>query len=839
MTDFKREISGFFISVEKFASHVAALASPDCATRHLRLFHNESHHTAAVVNALSRNTSVTSLDIFELDPAAASSLATVLSSSPRLAALAVHHPQGHEAVGNLCCGIAVSRTLTSLHLSLLDAPGVAALAAALLAWSPHLGAASPSSADPAAAASDCMPRLQHLRLEKCSFTPDAAEALAEALSRQAGALSHLEVVDSDLGDAAAEALLAAPGWRKLSGASSVLSSLALPSCHIGLRGATQLGHLLASSCNLHSLNLANNKALGCAGARALAEGLAANRGLLRLDLSSCGIGAVGVAALAAALRPGEGRQLADRSGPPPLQQLTLGFNAAGAAGLAALLGAMSAPRTCMLRNLHLDHNRVHGAELAEALRGLATDAEPPSPPPLPRVTAPLEQLSLAGNALCDDGVKVLAVCLAEAFCLEQLDLRENGISDAGVAALLPLISSRGVGERLGDTVQCAASGVRTKAVRSPSEPITSPAGLQGLLLDGNRLHNGGAQTLLEAVTAAPQLWRFSAEANKLTDPALRLSLTQLSQQRAARHSQLVVMGRYYSSSSSSSEDGAGGGSGSGGGDAAAADRGSGGGAGVDGSHRSHDSTSPMDVDVTAAAAGPVIGIAGCTTHHKHRLEDQDAAAEGDLAGSDGDRRPLRNVAARGADGTALPAGGCDGGGGAGGGAALPVPASPDFRSQAGRQPASGVWCSLPYADGGASVAAGRDCWTNSIAVPLSNRDQSSSASSSMESGCCGDMIMLGTDGAASAASARATPLATDGGVPLCTSPPPAMCFITAISVVCGTASAGVPKRVSAAGESDYPAPRAACKLPQQVLPACRRPRYKPLTPEQQRLFEDF
>ncbi|GIL47268.1 hypothetical protein Vafri_4127 [Volvox africanus] len=835
MTDSKREISGFFVSVEKFASHVAALASPECATRHLRLFHNESHHTAAVVDALSRNASVTSLDIFELDPVAASSLATVLSASPRLAALAVHHPHGHEAVENLCCGIAVSRTLTSLHLSLLDARGVAALAAALLSWSPHSGAASPSSADAAVtAASDCTPRLQHLRLEKCSFTPDAAEALAEALGRQAGALSHLEVVDSDLGDAAAEALLAAPGWRKLLGASSVLGSLALPSCRIGLRGATQLGQLLDSSCNLHSLNLANNKALGCAGARALAEGLAANRGLLRLDLSSCGIGAVGVEALAAALRPGEGRHLADGSGSPPLQQLTLDFNAAGAAGLAALLGATSGPRTCMLRNLQLDQNRIRGAELAEALRGLVMAAEPPSPPPLPRVTAPLERLSLAGNALYDDGVKVLAMCLAEASCLEQLDLRENGISDSGVAALLPLISPRGVSERLGDAVQHAASGVCTNAAGSPSVRITSSPGLQGLLLDGNRLHNGGAQTLLAAVTAAPQLWRFSAEGNKLTDPALRLSLTQLSQLRAARHSQLMVMGRYYSSSSSSSsDDGTGGGRGSGGGaggGAAAADRGSGGGAGDDGPHRSHGATSPMDVDVTAAAAaGPATGSAGGTPHHKHRLEDQDAAADGDQAGSGDDRQPLRNVAARGADGTALPTGGCGGGGGDGGDAALPVPVSPYFISQAGRQPASGAWCSLSCADGGPSVAAGRVCW-------------SSGGSSSMESGGCGgDMMMLGTDGAASAAStARVTPLPVAGAVPLlCTSPPPAMCFITAISGVGGTASVGVSKRVSAVGESDHPAPQATCKLPQQVLPSCRRPRYKPLTPEQQRLFEDF
>ncbi|GFR46831.1 hypothetical protein Agub_g8467, partial [Astrephomene gubernaculifera] len=597
----KREISGFFLSAEKFASHVAAIASPDCTTKRLRLFHNEPHHTSAVVQALTHNTSVTSLDIFELDSAAATTLASVLSPDmPPITSLAVHHLHDHEAVCRLAQGIAANRNLKELHFSQLNARGVTALAEALAAW-----ATSPSTlTSPAASASASLQprtttatqdtnqqpqlaRLQLLRLEKCLVNAGAAAALAAALGPQAAALERLQVVECDLADAAAAALLGAPEWGALAGA-HVLSCLDLTSCGVGVQGAALLGRFLATSRSLHTLNLANNKNLGCAGVTALLQGLPANTSLTRLDLSCCGIATQGVQALAAALRPQAAPPSADadashnapssEAAPPPthpLQHLVLSGNSAGAAGLLALLRAMSGPQPCRLRTLQLDRNHIRGVELAEAL-GVAAAAEAAgpykttttAPPPavaptsteVLRVTAPLELLSLAGNALYDTGVTALAACLAEAPCLEQLDLRENGIADAGVTALLPLLAPARNG-----------SAVASGGAAAPP-PL---AGLQGLLLDGNRVHNAGAQMLLAAVTAAPGLWRFSVEANKMTDPGLRLSLAQLGQMRAARHSQLVALGRQYSASSSSSSSGAS--------EDAAGRRGSGGGAGGRGS----------------------------------------------------------------------------------------------------------------------------------------------------------------------------------------------------------------------------------------------------------------
>ncbi|KXZ48120.1 MLT2 protein [Gonium pectorale] len=849
MPDTKREISGFILSKEKFASHVAALASPDCTVAQLRLFHNEPSHSAAVLQALQCNSSVSAFDIYEVDSAAASALAALLAATPRLTSLSVHHLHSHEAVSLLAQGLAANRTLTHLHISQLDARGVAAVATALSAWAtaaPSTGLHHPV-------------RLQQLRLDKCAVTAEAAAALAAALGSQAGALAQLSLVECDLGDAAAAALLGAPGWEALAAGGGLLSTLDLSSCHVGPQGAALLGRFLALSGTLSSLSLANNRSLGCAGAAALAPGVAASRRLRRLDLSGCGVGVAGVTALAAALRGVANADASDASAaapppPPPLQHLLLADNSGAAAGLLALLQALSGPSPCGLQTLSLDRNHIRGVDLAQAL-GLPVQAAPslrspaaaaPPPPaapaaPLPLVTAALEQLSLAGNALWDAGAAALAAVLAVAPALAQLDLRENGIADAGVTALLPLI--------------LPASPRRGSAGGGASAGGGCRPGLCGLLLDGNRLHNAGGQALLDAVTAAPALWRFSAEGNKLTDPALRLSLTQLSQLRAARHSQLVVLGRQYSSSSSSASDdhAAGNGpaadgrrssGGGGGGSSAPARRGaSGGGAGDGGC------STPMDVD-EAPGGGSGAGAGGGApgqqqrqqlqySVHKHRLEERSDGG----AGSSGDERPpLRNVAARGDDAPLPPSCGGVGGmlsgfaavagtgfGGGGGGyshsSAMDVACGGDAWRSSGSVPHGTARSGGASSGGGASVDGSGYCY--GCYGPYSG-DPCGGAG-----GCCGG----GAPSAAAPAGRQAALLSS--------SPPPAVCFVTAATGVGGACSVGVSQRAGAAGSgagdvcagaSHTPSPKAA---PQQILPPSRRPRYKPLTPEQQRLFDDF
>lgn len=77
------------------------------------------------------------------------------------------------------------------------------------------------------------------------------------------------------------------------------------------------------------------------------------------------------------------------------------------------------------------------------------------------------------------------------------------------------------------------------------------------------------------------------------------------------------------------------------------------------------------------------------------------------------------------------------------------------------------------------------------------------------------------------------------------SPPSAMCFVTAVTGVGSAASVAVSKQGVDTANPAHPHPQPATAAMKgtgclrQVLPACRRPRYKPLTPEQQRLFVDF
>ncbi|KAG2484224.1 hypothetical protein HYH03_016959 [Edaphochlamys debaryana] len=821
----KREISGFFLSQEKFDAHIAALSSPDCTTEHVRLFHNEPHHTAALIRALGRNASVTSLDLFELDPGAASALAAFLVGTTRLTSFAVHHMHGGDAAARLASGLAANTSLSQLHFSQLDSSGVTAIAGALAAWGGGACAADGAAPLPP-------PRLHTLRLDKCAIPAAAAAALAAAVGPQGRALWKLELVECDLGDAAGAELLGSPQWARLGPS---LSTLDLSGCHLGPNAAHRLSSFLATSPRLQTLSLSGNKGLGCAGATALAPGVAATRSLHRLDLSGCGVGASGAAALAEALAAAAAAGAGGES-PSALNYLALSDNALGAASFLAILRVLSGPTPAGVRTLLLDRCHIRGADLTAALSAAAAGAAPPPTDAaaavqhLPYVTAPLEQLSLAGNALYDAGVSLLAPALLPAPSLEHLDLRENGLSDGAVTALLPLVApTRHVPAPLASGAPGPAGG-----------PTQSLQGLAGLLLDGNRLHNTGGQALLDAVAAAPGLWRFSAEANKLTDPALRLSLTQLSQQRAARHSQLVVLGRQYSSSSDDSAGGGRRGSGGGGGDGGGGGADGGGGEGGRGyaannpslksyatfvggtSFRTRNADSsaagggsgpaPMDLDGQPPANGAAAnghhanghsnGHANghANGHHKHQLDVGGYGGGGGCPDPDLSQ-PERNVAAR-----------PNSGGGNWGG----HDASPHALAAHHHHAAPHVTPCAPYGYGS------QHAWR----IPGGACGGLSSPSSSIDGGCY-DAVACGGGGGSAALSA---------------SPPPAMCYITAMTGVNGAGSVGVSKRVSdaIASAADGAAPASASKPPpQQILPTCRRPRYKPLTPEQQRMFEDF
>ncbi|KAJ9527827.1 hypothetical protein QJQ45_000388 [Haematococcus lacustris] len=113
-----------------------------------------------------------------------------------------------------------------------------------------------------------------------------------------------------------------------------LTSLDLSDCGLGPQGAAALAGLLASpSCALHSLRLAGNTRLGDSGAVLLACSLLPNTSLKLLDMAGCSIGPLGASCVAAALL-----QLPGSPGGSSccLEQLLLGQNSMGAGGWVAL-----------------------------------------------------------------------------------------------------------------------------------------------------------------------------------------------------------------------------------------------------------------------------------------------------------------------------------------------------------------------------------------------------------------------------------------------------------------------------------------------------------------------
>ncbi|KAK9821726.1 hypothetical protein WJX81_005923 [Elliptochloris bilobata] len=225
--------------------------------------------------------------------------------------------------------------------------------------------------------------------------------------------------------------------------------------------------------SLHTLVLAGNGGLGDAGAAVLAPAAVVLR---ELDLSACGLGPEGAAALARAAGGGVGAS----AGPyGRLEVLRLGRNAlgpAGAAALAALVGGKG------LRELHLPGTGIGDA----GLTSLATCLTAASGLALLDVTgcgvgasgaaalttaltagAPLASVCLRGNAIGPAGAEALGAALARTATLEELDVGSNQMGEAAAALLVPAprlrrlslfgnaLGDAGVG-RLADSLAAAA-----------------------------------------------------------------------------------------------------------------------------------------------------------------------------------------------------------------------------------------------------------------------------------------------------------------------------------------------------------------------------------------------
>lgn len=318
------------------------------------------------------------------------------------------------------------------------------------------------------------------------------------------------------------------------------------------------------------------------GLEALAPGIAASPSLRCLNLEGKGITAAGCLALRDAVA-----QRSGSSGGGGLEELFVGRNSIGGAGLEALLAAFGGSlqlldlSTCglvgdadlaplaaalsqgqlpRLQSLQLDGNDLSeaeqlGASLAAsscgALRHLHLQRCTFGGSGVARLAAALpaglESLDLSGNAVGSEG----AVALAEALAagggrqLRKLALCGCGLDDAGVAALASALA--GAGAAAGEAANGAAGGAAGSAAGGVTLDLSGnaagPAAVAALAsapLAGLCLHDcqlgsgegGGAAALAEQLAAAgafAQLAELDVSANHMEAGQLLPLLVALTQ----------------------------------------------------------------------------------------------------------------------------------------------------------------------------------------------------------------------------------------------------------------------------------------------------------------------
>lgn len=256
-------------------------------------------------------------------------------------------------------------------------------------------------------------------------------------------LEVLDFSDCGIGAAGCAALVAdgTPLTKLVLANNAQIKEAAVVAIGAGLRGNARLQELDLSKCGiggagcdalvagtaLRALSLATNAGIKDAGAVALGESLRGNTSLQVLDLTKCGITAVGAKALVGATTGATVTKLVLSSNP---------LKDDGAVGLGALLRGNTS-----LKELHVEYCGITAA----GGTALVTDG------------VHLRKLVLSNNPIRDDGATALGGALRGNTSIEQLELVRCGIGPPGKEALRAVAAGRASLQILGLTPTAAAS----------------------------------------------------------------------------------------------------------------------------------------------------------------------------------------------------------------------------------------------------------------------------------------------------------------------------------------------------------------------------------------------
>ncbi|XP_004459835.2 ribonuclease inhibitor [Dasypus novemcinctus] len=354
-------------------------------------------------------------------------------------------------------------------------------------------------------------RVQKLSLQNCSLTATGCSVLPGTL-RCLPSLRELNLSENPLGDAGLRLLC-----EGLQDPQCNLEKLKLEYCDLTAAGCEALAAALRTKASFRELGLSNND-VGEAGVRALCRCLVECASPLeKLRLEGCGVTAANCEDLS--------RVVAAKAS---LQELDLGENRLGDAGLAALCPALLGP-DCSLRILWLWECDI----TAEGCRDVCR---------LLRAKDSLRELSLAGNQLGDEGARLLCESLREPGCrLESLWVKSCGFT----AACCPHFGSMLGHNKSLLELQLSGNALGDAGVQTLCQGLGLPgSALRVLWLGDCEVTDRGCAALAALLLSCPGLRELDLSNNPMGDPGV-LQLVGSLQQPGCGLEQLVLYDIYW------------------------------------------------------------------------------------------------------------------------------------------------------------------------------------------------------------------------------------------------------------------------------------------------------
>ncbi|XP_048217085.1 ribonuclease inhibitor isoform X1 [Perognathus longimembris pacificus] len=334
---------------------------------------------------------------------------------------------------------------------------------------------------------------QVVRLDDCGLSEVRCRDLSSALQANP-ALTELSLRNNELGDEGVHLVL-----QGLKSPTCKIQKLRLEYCGLTADSCKPLASVLRVKPEFKELVVSNND-LHEAGVRMLCQGLKESTCQLEtLKMENCGITTANC------------RDLCDVAAKTSLQELDLGSNKLGDAGLAMLCPGLLLP-SCKLRSLWLWECDI----TVEGCRELCS---------LLRAKQSLKELSLANNDLGDEGARLLCESLLEPCChleslwvktcnltaaccpyfrsvlaqnrsLLELQISDNKLGDTGVQELCQGLSQPGTVLRVLWLGDC---DVTNSGCSSLAAVLLANHSLRVLELSNNCMGDLGVRQLIESV----------------------------------------------------------------------------------------------------------------------------------------------------------------------------------------------------------------------------------------------------------------------------------------------------------------------------------------------------